>query len=395
MTLRPTVVDGPLPGTDDAVYTRYDGYGRKIWEIGPKGANGVRNARRFTYRDSDDKVTLVEEGTVPDPNSNMLAPLTRTDTAYDAHRNPVREAVSANGAAYGLAERSFDDRGELVCQAQRMNMALFAATTDACQLAVPGSQGPDRITHNIYDAAGQLLQVQRAYLTPLQQNYATYEYTPNGKQKAVIDATGNRAEMTWDGFDRQRRWIFPSNTPGVANPADYEEYGYDAAGNRTSLRKRDAVTLTYLYDLNRLRVKTVPQSASGAAGYSVYYGYDVRGLQTWARFGSDSGPGVSTQYDGFGRIAAATTDIDGTARTLTPQRAGRRIVRSLSPACLGAPFEKPRVGSATILPRARAGSGRGARSCRSCRCRAWARARGGSRSRPGSCIARSGRRGRP
>jgi YD repeat-containing protein len=123
----------------------------------------------------------------------------------------------------------------------------------------------------------------------------------------VYDAAGHR----------QRRWIFPSNTPGVANQADYEEYGSDAAGNRTSLRKRDGVTLSYLYDLNRLRVKTVPQSASGAAGYSVYYGYDVRGLQTWARFGSDSGPGVANVYDGFGRVTATITDMDGTARTLT------------------------------------------------------------------------------
>jgi len=54
--------------------------------------------------------------------------------------------------------------------------------------------------------------VQKAYGTSLQQNYATYEYTPNGRQKAVIDANGNRAEMTWDGHDRQARWIFPSPT---------------------------------------------------------------------------------------------------------------------------------------------------------------------------------------
>ena len=290
------MVDGPLPGTDDAVYVRYDGYGRKIWEIGPKGSNGLRNAKKYTYRDSDDKVTAVEEGTVASETSQTLAPLTRTDTAYDARRNPVREAMTASGTIYGLIERSFDDRGELVCQAQRMNMALFAATTDACRQALPeGAQGPDRITRNVYDAAGELLQVQRAFATPLQQNYATYEYTPNGKQKAVIDANGNRAEMSYDAYDRQRRWTFPSaTTAGVANPADYEEYGYDAAGNRTSLRKRDGVTILYEYDnLNRLRVKTVPTSASNAPGYSVFYGYDVRGLQAWARFGSDSGPGIA------------------------------------------------------------------------------------------------------
>jgi hypothetical protein len=31
----------------------------------------------------------------------------------------------------------------------------------------------------------------------------------------VTDANGNRAEMSWDRFDRQLRWIFPSTgAPG-------------------------------------------------------------------------------------------------------------------------------------------------------------------------------------
>jgi RHS repeat-associated protein len=74
--------------------------------------------------------------------------------------------------------------------------------------------------------------------------------------------------------------------------------------------------LTYAYDgMNRLTLKTVPASASGAAGYGVYYNYDVNGLQTYARFGSASGPGISTSYDGFGRVTSSSTTMDGTART--------------------------------------------------------------------------------
>ena len=314
--------DGPLPGTDDAVYYRYDIIGRRTWEIGALGANGLRPAKKYAYRDSDDKVIATDTGAVTSPNDTALAALpvpVHTDSVYDAHRNPVREAVSAGGTPYALTERSFDNRGQLVCQAQRMNAANFGATTDGCTLTTAGSYGPDRIVHNIYDAAGQLTQVQKAYGTALQQNYATYEYTPNGRQKAVTDANNNRAEMTWDGFDRQKRWIFPSpTTAGVANQADYEEYGYDALGNRTSLRKRDGVTLTFAYDgMNRLTLKTVPMSASGAQGYSVYYGYDVRGLQTYAVFGS--GQGVTTSYDGFGRITGTTSTMGGVSRSLLYQ----------------------------------------------------------------------------
>ena len=49
----------------------------------------------------------------------------------------------------------------------------------------------------------------------------------------------------------------PSKTTvGVVSTCDFEQYGYDVAGNRTSLRKRDGSTLTYTYDnLNRLLSK--------------------------------------------------------------------------------------------------------------------------------------------
>src|SRR6185437_5665825 len=122
--------------------------------------------------------------------------------------------------------------------------------------------------HNVYDGAGQLLKIQRAYgittangfPTNLQQDYAAYTYSPTGKQMSVTDADGNLATMGYDGLDRQANWVFPSpTTHGVVNAADYEAYGYDLEGNRTSLRKRDGTAITYQYDaLNRLTLKTVP-----------------------------------------------------------------------------------------------------------------------------------------
>jgi RHS repeat-associated protein len=322
--------DGPLPGTDDVVYSRYDVWGRKTWEIGARAPNGLRLAKRFTYRNSDDKPVAIEQGTLPDASSESLTVLSRTDLTYDSRRNPVREVVSASGTAYSVTDRSFDDRGRPDCAAVRMNPAAFGEMPGACAFTTQGTQGPDRITRNVYDAAGQLLQIQRAYGTALQQNYATYTYSANGKQTSVTDANNNRAELTWDGHDRQRRWIFPSNTPGYANQADYEEYGYDLVGNRTSLRKRDGTTIGYSYDLNRVAVKSVPASVGGAPGYIVFYGYDVRGLQLYARFGSASGLGVTNAYDGFGRLTSSTTNLDGVSRTFNSQydAASNRIVLS-------------------------------------------------------------------
>jgi RHS repeat-associated protein len=60
-----------------------------------------------------------------------------------------------------------------------------------------------------------------------------------------------------------------------------------------------------------------PRFGERAAGYAVFYAYDLRGLETEARFGSVAGPGVTNAYDGFGRLAASTTNMDGTARTFT------------------------------------------------------------------------------
>ena len=111
--------DGPLAGADDARYFRYDVHGRRTWEVGPRGANGLRTATRTTYRVADDKVTSVETGCVPTPGSPALTVLNRTDFAFDSRRNPVREAVSSGSTNYAVVQRTFDDRGRVECEAQR------------------------------------------------------------------------------------------------------------------------------------------------------------------------------------------------------------------------------------------------------------------------------------
>ena len=101
---------------------------------------------------------------------------------------------------------------------------------------------------------------------------------------------------------------------GHCASGDYEAYEYDLNGNRTNLRKRDGRNIAFAYDhLNRVTSKTYPQGGATA----VFYGYDLRNLQLHARFGSQSGEGVTTTYDGFGRLASSSLLMDGTTRTLT------------------------------------------------------------------------------
>ncbi|MBU0832067.1 MAG: hypothetical protein KKH33_06755 [Alphaproteobacteria bacterium] len=68
-----------------------------------------------------------------------------------------------------------------------------------------------------------------------------------------------------------------------------------------------------------MTTKVVPERAGLSSTHTrdVYYTYDFRGLQTSARFDSTLGEGISSAYDGFGRLTSTTLSMDGVNRTLT------------------------------------------------------------------------------
>ena len=332
-----TVTIAPVSAqTSPSAYTsaiRYDVMGRTTGTIAPDPDAGgpLGYAATRTAYDAAGRPYKVETGQLASWQSETVAPeywtgftmLSTVETVYDAMNRKVQEVAKGSDLVpVSLVQYSYDSAGRLECTAQRMNPAVYGSLpTSACTLGAEGSFGPDRITRSQYDAVGRVTKVQRAYGTALQEDYATYTYSSTGKRTSLTDARDYRAEMTWDGHDRQTRWHFPSpTTTGVASMTDYEEYGYDANGNRTNLRKRDGSTIAYQYDaLNRNTIKIVPERSGLAATYTrdVYYGYDLRGLQTYARFDSASGEGLTTSYDGFGRPASSSLTMDGAARALS------------------------------------------------------------------------------
>lgn len=309
-------VQGPL-GAADITKNTYDADRELVFTAGPDpdgaGPLGVL-VSKHAY-DADAHEAGVASGYATDQSDAALKAMTITKTLnrnFDSLGRPTLEELFGGSTALEETQYSYGSDGRLECKAIRMNPAGFASPpASACSL---GSTG-DQITRTTYDAADEVLQIQKGYGTSLQENYATYSYSPNGKRASVTDANGNFATMAYDGFDRLSQWTFPSKTTaGQVNSADYEAYGYDADDNRTSLRKRDGSTIGCTYDaLNRTTVKTEP------SGPSVYYAYDLQGHQLYARFGSATGSGITNTYDGLGRLLTSTTNQTGASLLVSHQ----------------------------------------------------------------------------
>jgi RHS repeat-associated protein len=330
---------------------RYDGRGRVTGTIAPDGpgANAFQ-AVRSSY-DGAGRPTKVETGELSAWQAESVLPSAwsgftvfhSTETLYDPMGRKVRETVreGSAGPVRAVTQYSYDVMGRLECTAVRMNPAVFASLpASACTLSTyDAALGYDRIARALYDAAGQRIQLREGVGTADEGAEATWDYNASGQVITVLDGNGNRATLRYDGHGRQDRWTFPSTTrapayddatqasalasAGAANAADYEAYTYDLNGNRLTLRKRDGALLGYSYDaLNRVLIKTVPERTTGTQALTtaqtrdVYYAYDLRNLQTRARFDSLTNDGITSRYDGFGRQTLSRIAMAGTTREL-------------------------------------------------------------------------------
>ena len=161
-------VDGPLPGPADTTRYSFDAARQLLTEVrpDPDGTGPLLNlAARRAYDDAGSLVK-VEYGTVNSPSDSGFVSfivLQTNDITYDQMSRKASDSLSGGGAINTLTQYSYDSGGRLECTAQRMNPAIYASlATSACTLGTAGSFGPDRITRNVYDAAGQLFKVQKA-----------------------------------------------------------------------------------------------------------------------------------------------------------------------------------------------------------------------------------------
>jgi RHS repeat-associated protein len=280
---------------------------------GPLGLKATRN-----FYDADGRLLRTESGELATWQDQTVEPVTWNMTVlssvhyqYDQYgRKNEERSKDSNDDTVRLVHYNYDTRSNVKCKAVRMNLTATTAT-GACN-ATTGLFGEDRITKYAYNGKDQVRVEWRGYDTEWEQKYAEYTFD-NMLITSLTDANGNKTEQQYNNHGRLSRRIFPSKTqPGLVNSSDYAQFRYDLNGNMDWERKRSGATFTYSYDaLNRMTVK------DPSVGSSIYNGYDLRGLQLYARFDSTSGLGITNQYDGFGNLAGTTNTMGGVSRTLS------------------------------------------------------------------------------
>ncbi|QLC21230.1 RHS repeat-associated core domain-containing protein [Parasphingopyxis sp. CP4] len=306
--------DGPLTGTDDTAYYRYDAVNRRTWEIAPVGDAGTERAATTTsYRDADDQPLTVQSGTVSSPTDTTLDVSQTLTHSYNTRRLRTQTDASEGGTTYSVSQFSYDARNQLDCSAVRMNPAEFATLpTSACTLDTQGTQGPDRITRNTYDVLGRITETVGGFGAMGTGNAGItlieIGYTDNGQVAWREDGNGNRTSYTYDPYDRLDRATFPD--------ASYEQLTYNSRSLVSTFRRRGAQVITYAYD-NASRRTSASYSTSDP---TVTYTYDGLGRETQiARTGVST---ISYDYDGLGRRDESTQD--GRTLSYTYDIAGRR-----------------------------------------------------------------------
>ncbi|MEV0754584.1 LamG-like jellyroll fold domain-containing protein [Streptosporangium sp. NPDC050280] len=220
-----------------------------------------------------------------------------TTYTYNALSLMTQRTVE-NGAEDLVATHTYDDRG------------LLTATTDPRGNA-SGANAADFTTTLRYDLAGQLVETKAPQVTIEKNGTATagrptvrYGYNSVGLTTHAVDGEGRTSTAAFDKAGRLTSTTSaPYTPPGGATLIPKISYGYDAAGQLTSVtNERDYVT-TATYDALGRAVRVTDPGPSGPGGAWTSE-YDMLGeeLATVDPTGARS----EATYDDLGRQITAT-----------------------------------------------------------------------------------------
>lgn len=206
-------------------------------------------------------------------------------------RQSKTEVLNWNGSVYSTRAVAYNARDQI---------------TSARQYQGPDYSGVYQEETASYDGYGRLATRQ----APIQTAATTYTYYPNDKPQTVTDARGVTTSYSYNN----RGLITGVSSSGGGYAAVSMSYGYDAAGNRTSMSD-DSGYLTYQYDsLSRLVGETKQFSGSGvpAGSYSLSYEYNLAG--ELKAITDPTGSRVDYSFDSNGRL----TSVSGSGANSVP-----------------------------------------------------------------------------
>ncbi|MEU8202723.1 LamG-like jellyroll fold domain-containing protein [Streptosporangium sp. NPDC049046] len=225
---------------------------------------------------------------------------TRTESTtytYNALGLMTQRTVE-NGAENLVTTRTYDDRG------------LLTATTDPRGNA-SGADAADFTTTLRYDLAGQLVETKAPQVTIEKNGTATagrptvrYGYNSVGLTTHAVDGEGRTSTAAFDKAGRLTSTTSaPYTPPGGATLIPKISYGYDAAGQLTSVTNERGYVTTATYDALGRAVRVTDPGPSGPGGAWTSE-YDMLGeeLATVDPTGARS----EATYDDLGRQITAT-----------------------------------------------------------------------------------------
>lgn len=306
---------GNVPGAVKADFTttyEYDAHGRLKTETDPLG-----NATSYTYDDNgnvktvtdaldhvtkyeydkfnrrisvtgpDDKTSRTEYDTAGNVTATVDPLGNRTTNTYD-DANRLFSTTSPRGNEDGADKEAFT--------------TTYGYDNAGHRTKVVDPTGGETDTE--YDALGRVT----SETDPLQHETLT-KYDDDGNIETTTDARGKVTKYTYDAADRQKTVTDPLNKVTA--------YGYDDDGHQTSETTPMGFTTTWTFDHDgRMKTQVDPRgNVEGAdpAAFTTTYGYDAAGNQTTVK--DALGKTTTTGYDADNRVVSVKDPLQRETKT--------------------------------------------------------------------------------
>lgn len=252
----------------------YDTIGRLTSTVSPKG--NVTGGTPSQYTTTIVPNAYGDPTTVTDPLGHQ------TIYGYDADRN----TTSVKDGRLNTTTNSYDNDNELT-GVSRPDGSALGRSYDGDGNLTAQSNGLNETTSYAYNALDRLI----SKTDPLNRA-TTYAYDSNGNLTSLVDALNRTTTYGYNAANELTSISYSDGTtPNVS-------YTYDADGQRLTMGDGTG-TNSYTYDsLNRLT-----QSTNGA-GKSVGYGYDLAGNLTTLTYPDNTA--VTRLYDAVNRLTRVT-----------------------------------------------------------------------------------------